>query len=137
MDSQLATQQDMTTDSDRYTSAFTTFDHLRRQLQEKILGQAELVDSLLEPADKLSSHLIILRQASLLLTDTDRQWVYYRLALKPSYLEILYETILTLPDPDQVYKTDLTRFYERTRLRDLGGRCRVGILTDNLKDKKN
>ena len=47
MDSQLATQQDMTTDSDRYTSAFTTFDHLRRQLREKILGQAELVDSLL------------------------------------------------------------------------------------------
>lgn len=97
----------------------------------------ELVDSLLEPADKLSSQLIILRQASLLLPDTDRQWVYYRLALKPSYLEMLYETILTLPDPDQVYKTDLTRFYERTRLRDLGGRCRVGILTDNLKENTN
>ena len=47
MDSQTATQQDMTTDLDRYSSAFTTFDHLRRQLREKILGQAELVDSLL------------------------------------------------------------------------------------------
>jgi len=96
----------------------------------------ELVDSLLEPADKLSSHLIILCQASLLLPSTDRQWVYYRLALKPSYLEMLYKTILMLPDPDRVYKTDLKRFDERTCMRDLGGRCRVSILTDNFKEKK-
>jgi ArsR family transcriptional regulator len=97
----------------------------------------ELVDSLLEPADKLSRHLIILRQSGLLLPYTDSHWVYYRLALKPSYLEMLYKTILTLPDPDHVYKTDLTRFNERMCLRDLGGRCRVGILTDNLKVKLN
>ena len=47
MDSQLVPQDDMTTDSDGNPSAFPTFDHLRRQLQEIILGQAELVDSLL------------------------------------------------------------------------------------------
>ena len=47
MDSQLATQEDMTADSAGNTSAYTVFENLRRQLQEKILGQSELVDSLL------------------------------------------------------------------------------------------
>lgn len=97
----------------------------------------ELVDSLLEPADKLSRHLIILRQAGFLLSYTDRRWVYYRLVLKPSYLEMLYETVLAMPDPDQIYKADLTRFKERICLRDVCGRCRVSILTDNLKEQIN
>jgi len=47
MDSQLATKEDITTIMADNTSAFNSFDLLRRQLQEKILGQAKLVDSLL------------------------------------------------------------------------------------------
>jgi len=47
MDSQLATREDITTTMADNTSAFNSFDLLRRQLQEKIFGQAELVDSLL------------------------------------------------------------------------------------------
>ena len=47
MDSQLATREDITTIMADNTSAFNSFDLLRRQLQEKIFGQAELVDSLL------------------------------------------------------------------------------------------
>ena len=47
MDSQLATKEDITTIMAGNTSAFNSFDLLRRQLQEKIFGQAELVDSLL------------------------------------------------------------------------------------------
>ena len=47
MDSQLATKEDITTIMADNTSAFNSFDLLRRQLQEKIFGQAELVDSLL------------------------------------------------------------------------------------------
>ena len=47
MDSQLATKEDITTIMADNASAFNSFDLLRRQLQEKIFGQAELVDSLL------------------------------------------------------------------------------------------
>jgi len=93
----------------------------------------ELVDSLLVPADKLSRHLIILRQAGFLLSYKDRRRFYHRLVLKPSYLELLYEAVLALPDSEQIYKADLTRFKERMCWRDRGGRCQVGIMTDNLK----
>lgn len=92
----------------------------------------ELVDSLAEPAYKLSRHLKILRQAGLLTSQKDGRWVYHSLVSKPQYLEILYATVIALPDPEQVYQADLTRFNERMCLRE-GGRCRVGILTDDLK----
>lgn len=92
----------------------------------------ELVDSLQEPAYKLSRHLKILRQAGLLSAQKDGRWVYHRLISKPSYLETLYATVRALPDPDQVYQADLVRFEERMCLRE-GGRCRVGILSDDLK----
>ncbi len=92
----------------------------------------ELVDSLQEPSYKLSRHLKILRQAGLLSSQKEGRWVYHRLVTEPSYLETLYATVQALPDGDQVYQADLARFTERIRLRE-GGRCRVGILSDDLK----
>ncbi len=92
----------------------------------------ELVDSLQEPAYKLSRHLKILRQAGLLSAQKDGRWVYHRLVSKPPYLKKLYATVRALPDGDQIYQADLARFEERMCLRE-GGRCRVGILSDDLK----
>ena len=92
----------------------------------------ELVDSLSEPAYKLSRHLKILRQAGLLSSYKDGRWVYHRLARTESYLEKLFETVRDLPDPDQVYAADRARFEQRMCLRE-DGRCRVGILSDDLK----
>lgn len=92
----------------------------------------ELVDSLQEPAYKLSRHLKILRQAGLLSAQKEGRWVYHRLVSKPPYLKKLYTTVRALPDRDQIYQADLARFEERMCLRE-GGRCRVGILSDDLK----
>lgn len=92
----------------------------------------ELVDSLQEPAYKISRHLKILRQAGLLTAQKDGRWVYHRLVSTPPYLETLYAIVRALPDPDQVYQADLARFKDRMCLRE-GGRCRVGILSDDLK----
>ena len=96
----------------------------------------ELVDSLQEPAYKLSRHLKILRQAGLLTTQKDGRWVYRHLVSEPPYLDTLYATVRALPDPDQVYQTDLARFKERMCLRE-DGRCRVGILSEDLKAEAN
>lgn len=92
----------------------------------------ELVDSLSEPAYKLSRHLKILRQAGLLSSYKDGRWVYHRLARTESYLEKLFETVRDLPDPDQVYAADRAHFEQRMCLR-VDGRCRIGILSDDLK----
>jgi ArsR family transcriptional regulator len=92
----------------------------------------ELVDSLQEPSYKLSRHLKILRLAGLLSTQKDGRWVYHRLVSKPNYLKKLYAIVRALPDQDHVYQADLARFNERMCLRE-GGRCRVGILSDDLK----
>lgn len=92
----------------------------------------ELVDSLQEPAYKLSRHLKILRQAGLLTAQKDGRWVYHRLVSEPPYLDTLYATVRALPDSAQVYQADLACFKERMCLRE-GGRCRVGILSDDLK----
>ena len=92
----------------------------------------ELVDSLQEPAYKLSRHLKILRQAGLLSSHKEGRWVYQRLVSEPFYLESLQATACALPDPDQVYQADHARFKHRMCLRE-GGRCRVGILSDDLK----
>ena len=92
----------------------------------------ELVDSLSEPAYKLSRHLKSLRQAGLLSSYKDGRWVYHELARTESYLEKLFETVRDLPDPDQVYAADRARFEQRMCLRE-DGRCRVGILSDDLK----
>ncbi len=92
----------------------------------------ELVDSLQEPAYKLSRHLKILRQAGLLTAQKDGRWVYHRLVWEPPYLDTLYATVRALPDPDQVYQADFARVKERMCLRG-GGRCGGGILSDDLK----
>jgi len=52
--------------------------------------------------------------------------------LEPEYLDSLYVTVRSLPDPDRIYQADLARFKDRMCLRE-GGRCRVGILSDDLK----
>ncbi|ALP53674.1 ArsR family transcriptional regulator [Candidatus Tenderia electrophaga] len=95
----------------------------------------ELVDSLLEPSYKLSRHLKILRQAGLLSSQKEGRWVYHRLVLEPSYLETLYATVRALPDPEGIYNADLKRFRERLCLRE-GGRCRVGIQSDEFKTEE-
>lgn len=92
----------------------------------------ELVDSLLEPQYKLSRHVKVLRQAGLLSAEKDGRWVYHRLVSGPPYLDTLYATVRALPDSAQVYQADRARFKERMCLRE-GGRCRVGILSDDLK----
>ncbi len=92
----------------------------------------ELVDSLQEPAYKLSRHLKILRQSGLLSAQKDGRWVYHRLVTKPIYIKKLAATVCALPDQEQVFQADLARFEERMCLRE-GGRCRVGILSDDLK----
>lgn len=96
----------------------------------------ELVDSLQEPAYKLSRHLKILRQAGLLSTQKEGRWVYHRLVSGPAYVKLLTETVCALPDPDKRFQTDRARFEERMCLRE-DGRCRVGILSDDLKVEAN
>ncbi len=92
----------------------------------------ELVDTLLEPQYNLSRHLKVLRQAGLLTSQKEGRWVYHRLTTEPDYLQQLYTLVRSLPDPDGVYSTDLKHFKSRMALRE-DGRCRVGIISDNLK----
>ncbi len=92
----------------------------------------ELVDSLQEPPYKLSRHLKILRQSGLLSAQKEGRWVYHRLVTQPAYLMKLVTAVCALPDPERVFEADLVRFGERMCLRE-NGRCRVGILSDELK----
>ena len=92
----------------------------------------ELADALLEPQYKLSRHLKVLRQAGLLTSQKEGRWVYHRLAEAPDYLQQLYATVRSLPDSNEIYSTDLRHFKERMQLRE-DGRCRIGILSDDLK----
>ncbi len=92
----------------------------------------ELVDSLREPPYKLSRHLKILRQSGLLSAQKEGRWVYHRLVSQPAYLMKLVAVVCALPDPEKVFAADLARFGERMCLRE-DGRCRVGILSEELK----
>jgi ArsR family transcriptional regulator len=92
----------------------------------------ELVDALQEPQYKLSRHLKALRQAGLLTSQKDGRWVYHRLAEDPDYLQQLYTMVRSLPDSNESFNRDVKRFNDRMRLRE-EGRCRVGILSDDLK----
>lgn len=92
----------------------------------------ELVDSLLEPQHKLSRHAKVLRQAGLLTSQKEGRWVYHRLAEAPDYLQQLYAMVRSLPDSYEIYSTDLRHFKERMQLRE-DGRCRIGIISDDLK----
>jgi len=92
----------------------------------------ELVDALLEPQYKLSRHLKVLRQAGLLTSQKEGRWVYHRLVEAPDYLQQLYAMVRSLPDSNEIYSTDLSQFNDRMKLRE-EGRCRVGVLSDDLK----
>lgn len=92
----------------------------------------ELVDSLREPAYKLSRHLKILRQSGLVSAQKEGRWVYHRLVSEPPYLQKMYATVRALPDPERTYQNDLARFQGRMCLRE-DGRCRVGSTSDALK----
>jgi len=92
----------------------------------------ELVDTLLEPQYKLSRHLKALRQAGLLTSQKEGRWVYHRLTEEPDYLQQLYAMVRSLPDSNEIYSTDLKHFNNRMKFRE-DGRCRVGILSDDLK----
>ena len=105
--------------------------HLLVMTDEEIC-LCELVDALLEPQYNLSRHLKLLRQAGLLTSQKEGRWVYHRLTSDPDYLQQLHALVRVLPDPDDVYRTDLKHFKNRMALRE-DGRCRVGILSDKLK----
>jgi ArsR family transcriptional regulator, arsenate/arsenite/antimonite-responsive transcriptional repressor len=92
----------------------------------------ELVDALLEPQYNLSRHLKALRQTGFLNSQKEGRWVYHRLTAEPDYLQQFYNLVRSLPDPDGVYSTDLENFNKRIALRE-DGRCRVGILSSELK----
>ncbi len=92
----------------------------------------ELVDALLEPQYNLSRHLKVLRQTGFLSSQKEGRWVYHRLTSEPDYLQPFYELVRGLPDPQGVYRRDLENFNQRMTLRQ-GGRCRVGILSPDLK----
>ena len=92
----------------------------------------EIVDSLLEAQYKVSRHLKALRQAGLLESEKEGRWVYHRLVSNPEYLRELFRVVSMLPDSNGVFSADLARFEERLEHRE-GGRCRVGVLTSELK----
>ncbi len=92
----------------------------------------ELVDALLEPQYKLSRHLKVLRQTGFLSSQKEGRWVYHRLTSEPDYLQSFYELVRGLPDPQGIYRRDLENFNQRMTLRQ-DGRCRVGILSPDLK----
>ena len=92
----------------------------------------ELVDSLLEPQYKLSRHLKILRQAGILEIEKDGRWVYHRLVSNSDHLRALFDVIDDFPDPKRVSRDGLKRFQKRLKHRE-DGRCRVGVLTEELK----
>jgi len=92
----------------------------------------ELVDALLEPQYNLSRHLKVLRQSGFLTSQKEGRWVYHRLTTEPEYLQQLYSMVRALPDTEGVYSADLENFNKRISLRE-EGRCRVGILSSELK----
>ncbi|VAW56059.1 hypothetical protein MNBD_GAMMA07-2518 [hydrothermal vent metagenome] len=99
---------------------------------EQEICLCELVDALLEPQYNLSRHLKVLRQTGFLTSQKEGRWVYHRLTTEPDYLQQLYSMVRSLPDTEGVYRTDLENFNKRIALRE-AGRCRVGILSNELK----
>jgi len=94
----------------------------------------ELVDSLLEPQYKLSRHLKILRQAGLLDSEKEGRWVYHKLATNTDSLHDLLGCVAALPDQEGLFASDLARFQKRLEHRE-DGRCRVGVLIDELESE--
>ncbi len=99
---------------------------------EQEICLCELVDALLEPQYNLSRHLKVLRQTGFLTSQKEGRWVYHRLTAEPHYLQQLYSMVRSLPDTEGVYSRDFENFNKRIALRE-EGRCRVGILSSELK----
>ncbi len=99
---------------------------------EQEICLCELVDALLEPQYNLSRHLKVLRQTGFLTSQKEGRWVYHRLTAEPDYLQQLYSMVRSLPDTEGVYSRDFENFNKRIALRE-EGRCRVGILSSELK----
>lgn len=85
----------------------------------------ELVDSLMESQYKLSRHIKILRQAGLLNSKKEGRWVYHKLCLNNHSLKYIYSFIKIIPDQENVFSKDISRFRKRLILRDKG-RCTIG-----------
>ena len=92
----------------------------------------ELVDALLEPQYNLSRHLKVLRQTGFLTSQKEGRWVYHKLTSEPDYLQQFYNTVCALPDTTGIYSSDIENFNKRMALRE-AGRCRVGIISNELK----
>jgi ArsR family transcriptional regulator, arsenate/arsenite/antimonite-responsive transcriptional repressor len=94
----------------------------------------EIADSLQEPEYKLSRHLKILRQAGILSAVKEGRWVYHQIVRGESFLNLLFESVRSLPDPEKVFATDQKKFKKRIPLRE-GGRCRTEQNTAIKKSK--
>jgi hypothetical protein len=79
----------------------------------------------------LSLHLKSLCQTILLIYQGKGRWLYYRLAKGSDYLQQLNAMVRSLPDPNEIYSVDSKRFNDPVLL-SKDGRCRVGILSDDL-----
>ena len=88
----------------------------------------EIAESLDEPEYKLSRHLKILRQVGLLSAVKEGRWVYHKVIRGEGFLEFLFDSIRSLPDPEKVFAADLKKFKKRQLQRD-NGRCRTGRST--------
>ena len=84
----------------------------------------EIADSLDEPEYKLSRHLKILRQAGLLSAVKEGRWVYHKVIRGEGFLDLLFDSIRSLPDTEKVFSADQKKFKKLLPFRD-NGRCRT------------
>lgn len=91
----------------------------------------ELTDSLGVPDYKLSRHVKVLKQAGFLSAEKEGRWVYHRLIEDSGPYNLVYKIIRDLPDLNNLFKSDLTRFQKRKKIR-ISGRCKTeNIIQDN------
>ncbi len=92
----------------------------------------EFVDALQERQYNVSKHLKILEQAGLIEGEKEGRFVYYGLLNGgDATARQLYRLIAGVPDSDEVFSDDQSRFEQRMELRE-GGRCLLGIQTEGL-----
>ena len=85
----------------------------------------DLADSLEEPVYKLSRHLKVLRQVGLLSAEKDGKWIYHRVTQDTPVMKSLHRLIGELPDTDQTFQSDESRFLKLKNARKRE-RCRQG-----------
>lgn len=92
----------------------------------------EFVDTLQERQYNVSKHLKILEQAGLIESEKEGRFLYYGLVDGGDAMaRVLYRLVAGVPDSDEVFSDDQSRFEERMELRE-DGRCRLGIQTEEL-----